>query len=210
MCAVCVKLTIKGFAMHQFMKLTAFLALAACGGSSGGSDPVLSEIELLRIEAGRLSQEVSALELTAPDFTPPVGDYEYSGIATFGFLTESSQGDGVGGDMSLSVDFVGSDASGQIDNFISRDGDAREGLLIVNNGQLIRTPQGIAMTADVSGTLDILSGVKQLDGDLVGGFVGDDADYIRGSITTSFPLQLAGDGGIVDVSVDGAFIVEQQ
>lgn len=196
--------------MHQLIKLSAFLALAACGGSSSGSDPVLSEIELLRIEAGRLDQEVRALELTPSNFTPPPGAYEYSGIATFGFLTDSIQGDGVGGDMTISVDFGDSEASGQIDNFISRDGEAREGLLLITDGQLVRTVEGIGMGANVSGTLDIVSGVKDLSGTLVGGFVGEEGEFMRGAIETSFPFELPGDGGIVDVSVDGGFIVEQQ
>lgn len=196
--------------MHQLIKISAFFALAACGGASSGSDPVLSEIELLRIEAGRLSQEVRALELTPTDFTPPPGAYEYSGIATFGFLADSIQGDGVGGDMTMRVDFGDSEASGQIDNFISRNGESRQGLLIISDGQLVRTVEGIGLGANVSGTLDIISGVKDLDGILLGEFVGEEGEFISGAIETSFPFELPGDGGIVDISVDGGFIVEQQ
>lgn len=196
--------------MHQFMKLSAFLTLAACGGSSSSSDPVLSEIEVLRNEAARLVREVEARDPTVPSYTPPGGSLDYSGIATFGVLTESSQGDGVGGDMTLSVDFAGNGVTGQIDNFISRDGDAREGLMTLSNGQVVRTTEGILIGADVSGTLDILGGVKELDGGLAGAAVGEEAEYISGVIETSFPFELAGGGGVVPVSVDGGFIVESQ
>lgn len=198
--------------MRYSITLSALLWLVACGGSSGGtsSNPVLTEIDLLRIEAERLSQAVAGRELTDPSFVPPGGSLDYSGIATFGFFTESSRGDGVGGDMTVSVDFAGNTATGQIDNFISRDGDARAGTMTMSNGQLVRLPDGIAMIADLSGTLEIIGDVKALDGSLTGAFVGADADYISGAIETSFPLELGGDGGIVDVDVNGGFIVESQ
>lgn len=198
--------------MHQGMKFLAFVALAACGGgsSTSGEDPELSEIEILRNEASRLAAAVDARDLTDPGYTPPGGSIDYAGIATFGFLTESINGDGVGGDMTLSVDFAGNDVTGEIDNFVSRDGDAREGSMILTNGQVVRTTEGILIGADVSGTLDIVGGVKELNGALAGVAVGEEAEYVSGVIETTYPLELSGGGGTVDVEIDGAFIVESQ
>ncbi len=199
--------------MRAFLLLTVPLALFGCvGGGTGLSETSQppTEIEILRNEAARLSAAVSAVDPTAPMDVPTSGSVTYTGLATFGFFAESSNGDGVGGDMSVEVDFADDEVTGQIDDFYSRDGDAREGQLNLSDGQLIRVSGGAILAANVSGTLDIVSGVKDLDGTLTGAFAGEDADYIAGSIDVSYPLQLGGGGGVIDVDLDGGFIVEKQ
>jgi hypothetical protein len=199
--------------MRPILLITIPLLLSACvGGGSGSSESnqPLSEIEVLRNEAARLSEAVSELDPTSPMDVPTSGNITYTGLATLGFFTESSGGDGVGGDMSVEVDFADNEVTGQISNFYSRDGDAREGQLNLSDGQLLRISDGVILAANVSGTLEIIGGAKDLDGSLAGAFVGEDADYVAGAIEVSYPLELAGGGGTVDVDLDGGFIVEKQ
>lgn len=188
------------------------IMLAACGGGEGSGIQVepLTPIEILRIEAERLAGEIDGLSATAPSAVPDSGGSTYSGIGTFSYLPESSLGDGVGGDMTIDVSFAHDEVTGQIGNFYSRDGDAREGLITLTNGQIVRTTSGVAVVADVSGTLEILSDVRDLDGELAGAFLGATGDYIAGFIETESPFILPGGGDVVSLEIDGAFILEQQ
>lgn len=188
------------------------IMLAACGGGEGSGIQVepLTPIEILRIEAQRLTDAVDGLSATAPSVVPDSGGATYSGIGTFAYLPESSLGDGVGGNMTIDVSFADDEVTGQIVNFYSRDGDAREGLITLSNGQIVRTTDGVAVVADVSGTLEILSDVRDLNGDLAGAFLGESGDYVSGLIHTQSSFTLPGDGGVVPMTINGAFILEQQ
>ncbi|MEJ6401894.1 hypothetical protein [Yoonia sp. 2307UL14-13] len=189
------------------------ILLTACMGGGGGGGDVSqpqTEIEMLRGEADRLRSAFGANSPTPSINIPPSGSVMYEGIATLGFFTESARGDGIGGDMMLDVDFAENGVTGQIDNFYSRDGDAREGQLALTNGQVVRVSDGALITADVAGNVDIVAGPKDLDGTLTGVFVGENVDYVGGTIDVAFPLTLGGDGGVVDVDVDGSFIVEKR
>lgn len=189
----------------------ALVALSACGGSSTGLkatfEPV-TPVQSLRAEVDRLSSEIDTSNVTRGEAIPERGTASFSGVAAFGFLVESSLGDGVGGEMTLDVNFANNTLSGDVDNFYSREGDAREGLLTISNGRMLRTESGALMTANVAGQLDIVSGVKELEGEMAGSFSGDTPEHAAGVIELVHQFQLPGEGPIVPVTYEGGFVLE--
>lgn len=191
------------------------LLVAGCGGSetgfSGGTtyvSPPKQPIEILREEALRLAAEIQAVDPTPGAGTPDVGTAQFDGIATFGILAESSLGEGIGGDIVLLVNFADDSFVGRINGFYSRDGDAREGAFTITDGFIGRGSEGVLLGANLEGSLEILSEVRDFDGGMLGAFAGETAQYAGGQILIESEFEVPSTD-LLPLSVEGAFLVER-
>ena len=199
----------------------AAFVLTACGGAetsgsnlgttfAGSTAPApISPIQELRDEAARLESAVAGLVTTSAADLPATGSARFTGIATFGILVDSPGGVGVGGDLEMTVGFAEGSLTGTIDNFYSRNGDARQGSLTLVNGFVTDSIDTVVVGATIEGTLDLLGGdPTEVSGGLFGPMIGDDGDFIGGQTALELVTNLPEPQ--VPVRFEGAFIAERE
>lgn len=193
--------------------LLGFFALAilsACGGGSTSNPPPLTGINALRAETSRLATIGETLDVTPADSVAVTGRAEFQGVLAVGLLPDSYGGIGLGGDMTMGVDFDTGDVTGEVVDFYSRDGEALDGALALSNGAAFAFADGVFVGAEVSGDLEIYGEVKDVEGIIAGGVAGDGGEIVAGLVELDYDWQLPGDGPIITTTLEGGFIVERQ
>ena len=169
----------------------AAMALTACGGgsssSSNNSVDDLSESGIELIERLALLPETDTLDM------PVSGTARYDGYAAYSSSTSDpvrivSDPDTLS-EVQLTANFGSSTISGSATNFQSYEGVDIDGALAITNGTIVDA----TLTADIGGTLTEDGVNVSYDGEIQGGFLGEDAEAIAGT-------------GYADASVLGTFV----
>lgn len=200
--------------MRHLVSISVLALLAACGGASTGgtvlSSPSASPIELIRSDADRIAADIQAGGVSPGAGVTTIGSATYTGIAAFGFLAESSLGEGIGGRVDLTVDFEGNPFSGEITDLYSREGDARAGEYTISDGQLMRSSAGVLLSADLSGTMEFLGEVRNFEGAMLGAFAGATGGNISGTLEVEAEFDLPGGTTAAPIILDGGFVLERR
>lgn len=196
--------------------LPIILTLAACGGSSSGGNtiidtdgvdvPVLPPVDTdaFTTVGGALAELEFFVEKSENLILTPIADIPTSGSATYdgvfslGRIEERFPGDPdpdlvdpLIGEVELDVDFQRNTLSGNADNFFD-DTRSVSGSLTISDGEIERSVDGVLFVADVVGELPINGAQRDVEGALIGGFGGNDAETIVslfvGDADGEFPL----------------------
>lgn len=203
--------------------LLAVLALAACGGTTDGGDPVqgvdfvissgiISDIEVptdaqldeLPREVARVVREFTVSNsIAGGSGTAPSGDADYNGTFAFGFDGEDNDAS-VAGDINVTVDFLEGLVTGQMSAITVYDDEGEQ--LTTNGGVLeIRgeTPDN-KFTASAQGDILLEGETYGIDAALAGDFAGEGFARGLGTIngTVSNP-----DGS--DEGLEGLYVFEK-
>jgi len=137
---------------------------------------------------------------TAPTALPATGTADYAGVLGVGLPTETGSQLALG-DLTMSVDFEASTATGAATDFIDEANETYTGTLTLSGGTLntsFRAPE--TLSADLSGTLSAQSGAEYaIDGTLTGDFY-EGPDFIAGDISADVTT------GGETISADSEFI----
>lgn len=158
--------------------------LAACGGSSGGSDNPVAEYGSDSARASRLVAQTANMTQTAAAAMPTTGRAEYDGVVgmAFGGAPGSLARAQMLGEVDLNADFARGTISGEMDDFTTADGRELSGSLRVNGGRI----SGSDFKANVNGRLTGAGKVPgNVSGRVDGDFLGAGANAIRGTGTAT-------------------------
>lgn len=162
------------------------LSLAACGGSSTGGDAAFTTTQGALDELEFFIDKSDRLDVTPFGNVPVTGSASYEGVFGVARFVERFPGDTnpnvedpLIGEVTLDVDFQANTLSGSADNFF--DGvSSVSGNLAIFDGELFRdNSEGVVFGADVDGRLPIAGAQRDIEGILIGGFNGNQAQLIE-------------------------------
>lgn len=176
--------------------------LSACGGSNSGPQT----FEALINDGDRIADASDSVTVTNPSTLPRSGGAQFNGV-----LAASADGfQIVAGDLTMDVDFS-NDAnpiSGSVTNFVAQDGERISGSLVIDAPILDRnanTSTSYSFGADLTGELRDSVDSYDIDGFIVGDFLGTNYAYVEGAVSGIVTVGSTGD----IVEIDGAFIAER-
>ena len=198
--------------IKQYLCVPAIALLSACGGGSTSNTPLpsVSGIDAIKAETTRLENMAQTLDVTPASSAALSGRADFEGVLALGIHSEFSHGIGMGGDLTVSIDFETGELSGDANNFFSREGDAVEGSLTLSDGQTDEVDDGVLLTADLAGSLEVYGVMRSMDGILIGTSAGDNGELIAGLVAVEYEYQLPAGGPIVPSRLEGGFLAERQ
>lgn len=193
--------------------LLALTALGACGGGSAGVGAgvganadfgaTFSSFAEMEARGEILGDRYEDSDLTPVNDMPTSGSATYTGLAAFGVgnAFEFDDDDAtVGAEARISANFGRGVVSGELTNFQANDGTAISGHADITDGVIVDN----VFAADVAGNISSAVQSGRLEGDLMGGFLGADAQAAGGI----FEVDLI-EGNGASTTYGGAMIVEK-
>lgn len=175
--------------------LAACGALAGCGGSgsSGGGTPGYAD---LIGEGDALFDEALTMDITDADSLPTSGSAQYDGVMAVEVYADDDDAGGLessiflAGDLAMNVDFGAVDPiSGSVTNIADSDEARYGGSLSLGASTLNRVADpedDWQFEADLAGTITDPEGLAwDIDTDMRGDFVGEQAGYAAGEVEGS-------------------------
>lgn len=173
------------------LSIIGVITLTACGGGSSSSSS--SSIDNLADPGLALAEQLSSMPATAALDMPVSGSALYEGYAAYSVETSNPaqilSDPGTVSEIEIRADFASSIISGNATNFQNYDGVQMEGSLGITNGSVV----GATLSADIGGTLTENGVPIRYDGEIQGGFLGQNAEAIAGT-------------GFADASVAGTYV----
>lgn len=159
-------------AVNNAVTQSAMVAMAAPPTAGGANKPLLEALQ----------EENRSRTRTAMADLPPSGSATYTGFAQV--ISDRSviptTGTELVGKARLEVGFAGTGSmTGTIDDF-DDNGTDYGGSLTVSGGEISAGPNGPQVQSAVSGTLTNGGASYDVDGNITGGFLGPDGEYLNG------------------------------
>lgn len=157
--------------IKSILLLSVIAPIAACGGSDNGSSG--ASFNDLATRADALVARAETLEATPLESMPTTGTATYDGVAAFS-RSELMETTDMLSAATVNANFGDSTISGQLSNFRVYDGTAIDGTVAIQNGAI----SGTDFIADLSGQLSDDGEAILVDGAMIGGFGGPNAEML--------------------------------